>query len=159
MPRGKKVSPNTITPAPRPPFPGVENVCGWIQPSPTIRTIDPEGRYVHPDELKGFPDPGDCSPHEPVVFLPYERATAVFNSRRWPAGSWVPTRGPLGNYHQPLPYQTTNPQETRTDADFYPGLEGDALMASWFAEVAKLSGWDNIQFYGRSVLLISKLVR
>lgn len=162
MPRkSAAANPSGIGPAPRPPFPGIRDVISHFMPfQPANLNFGSPG--LGGPETAGFPDPGNCTPHEPVVFLPFQHAYAIFRARRWPASVVENDRWhqPWNGYGgQPRWHMAPPPPPTdgRTDNDFYPGLEGEDLMKAWFTEVAEKCGWKDVQFFGRTVLLISKL--
>ena len=161
MPRkSATANPSTIGPAPRPPFPGIRGVSAYIFTQQ--RACGDDGAMNFPPHMTehGFPDPGNRTPHEPVVFLSQHRAEAIFSARLWPATGF--NGGGFNAYggYRPHPNygHLNSAPDHRTDADFYPGIEGDDLMKAWFTEVAEKCGWKDVQFFGRSVLLVSKLV-
>jgi len=146
-----------MDPAPRPPFPGARNVCG--RPNTRHFSHPAYGNPTDPFQLPetGFPEPGNRTGNEPVLLLTQADMDSMFYSRAWPYS-------PLGYnspflMNRPRGYSQPLPSDSRTDADFYPGLEGDELIHAWFKEVAELIGWKEVVFYGRSALLISNLVK
>jgi hypothetical protein len=153
--------------AERPPFPGARFICGFVPNLPE----DGNYRYGPPEQPLdfGFPDPGNRTPHQPVVFVSQQKLDQLFNCRTWPSAAhsntqpWFPPAGHgyRGPWHQPPPpgFGPALPEKVLTDADYYPGLTGDDLVKAWFTEVAQELGWKEVNFYGRSVLLVSHLVK